>query len=158
MGERIGPSARRKTETLAVPLSDFPAIDAALNAVSAALLILGYTFIRRRRVTAHKRCMVSAFVCSVAFLGFYLWYHAHAGVKRFPGHGASRPLYFALLGTHTVLAAAVPFLAVITLYFALRARFSRHKRIARWTLPIWLYVSVTGVLIYWILFRIYAVK
>lgn len=141
-----------------MPLSDFPTIDAALNGVSAALLVLGYASIRRKRILAHKCFMLSAFACSAAFLGCYLWYHAHAGIKRFPGQGAIRPFYFALLGTHSVLAAAVPFLVIITLYFALRARFSRHKKIARWTLPIWLYVSVTGVLIYWILFRLYAVK
>lgn len=99
--------------------------------------------------------MIAAFACSCAFLTSYLWYHAHHGVTRFPGHGIVRPLYFALLGTHTALATVIVPLVLVTLYFALRARFARHKRIARWTLPIWLYVSVTGVLVYWILFRIY---
>ncbi|MGH9377419.1 MAG: DUF420 domain-containing protein [Terriglobia bacterium] len=143
---------------MALPLSDFPTIDAALNAVSAALLALGYLSIRRKRILAHKCFMLSAFGCSVVFLGCYLWYHAHAGINRFTGQGLIRPFYFALLGTHTVLAAVVPFLVVITLYFALRARFSRHKKIARWTLPIWLYVSVTGVLVYWILYHLYAAR
>ncbi|MGH9343480.1 MAG: DUF420 domain-containing protein [Terriglobia bacterium] len=143
---------------MALPLSDFPTIDAALNAVSAALLIFGYLSIRRKRILAHKCFMLSAFGCSVVFLGCYLWYHVHFGVKHFTGQGVIRPFYFALLGTHTVLAAAVPFLVVITLYFALRARFSRHKKIARWTLPIWLYVSVTGVLVYWILYHLYGAR
>lgn len=138
--------------------TELPTIDAILNAISAALLTLGYISIRRRRIRAHKRFMLSAFGCSVAFICCYLWYHAHFGIVRFAGKGAVRPFYFVLLGTHSTLAAAVPFLAVITLYFALRSRFGRHKKIARWTLPIWLYVSVTGVIVYWMLFHLYAVK
>lgn len=99
--------------------------------------------------------MIAAFACSCAFLTCYLWYHAHHGVTRFPGKGIVRPFYFSLLGTHTVLATVIVPLVLITLYRALRAQFARHKRIARWTLPIWLYVSVTGVVIYWVLYRIY---
>lgn len=137
-------------------LSDFPTIDAALNSLTAVLLVTGYIFIRRKNVVAHKSCMIAAFCSSCVFLTCYLWYHAHHGVTRFMGQGAARTLYFALLGTHTVLAAAIVPLVVITLYFALRRRFGRHKKIARWTLPIWLYVSVTGVMVYWILYHIYA--
>lgn len=99
--------------------------------------------------------MISAFAVSCIFLGVYLWYHAHHGVTRFSGQGAVRPFYFALLGTHSVLAAAIVPLALITLYRALRGWFSRHKKIARWTLPIWLYVSITGIVVYWMLYRLY---
>lgn len=102
--------------------------------------------------------MIAAFVCSCVFIACYVWYHAHRGDVRFPGHGIVRPFYFALLGTHTVLATAIVPLAIITLYLALRGRFKKHKRIAHWTLPIWLYVSITGVLIYWILFHVYHLR
>ncbi|MGH9406825.1 MAG: DUF420 domain-containing protein [Terriglobia bacterium] len=139
-------------------LSSLPAIDAVLNATSAVLLVAGYISIRRKNVLAHKCLMLSAFGCSCAFISGYLWYHAHVGVKHFTGRGVVRPFYFALLGTHTVLAASVPPLVIITLYFALRSRFVRHKKIARWTLPIWLYVSATGVVVYWLLYQIYAAK
>jgi putative membrane protein len=139
-----------------VPLSDFPALDAALNAASAVLLTLGYIFIRRKQIAAHKTCMISAFATSTLFLVCYLWYHAHHGVTRFKGQGAIRPVYFTLLGTHTVLAAAIVPLVLVTLYRAWKKRFDLHRRVARWTLPIWLYVSVTGVVVYWILYHLYA--
>lgn len=140
---------------MALQFTDFPTLDATLNCTCAALLVAGYASIRRRNILAHKCFMIAAFLVSCAFITCYLWYHAHHGVVRFPGRGITRPFYFALLGTHSVLATAIVPLVLITLYRALRTQFARHKRIARWTLPIWLYVSVTGVLVYWILFRIY---
>jgi uncharacterized membrane protein YozB (DUF420 family) len=121
--------------------------------VSALLLVTGFALIRRRRVVAHRNVMLAAFACSALFLASYLVYHAQVGSVRFPGTGAVRTVYFTLLASHTVLAAAVPFLAVVTLWRALGGRFARHRAIARWTLPIWLYVSVTGVAVYWMLYR-----
>jgi putative membrane protein len=139
-----------------IPLSDFPTLDAALNALSASLLVLGYVFIRRKNILAHKVCMISAFVSSTVFLICYLWYHAHHGVTHFTGQGVIRGVYFALLGSHTVLAAVIVPLVLMTLYRALREKFDLHKRLARWTLPLWIYVSVTGVLVYWLLYHLYA--
>jgi len=136
-------------------VSYFPAIEACLNALSAVLLSTGYVFIRRKQVRAHKTCMVSAFVASAIFLGFYLTDHFLRGIVHFQGQGGIRVFYFALLGTHSVLAAAIVPLALITLYRAWRKRFALHKRVARWTLPIWLYVSVTGVVVYWMLYHLY---
>ncbi len=136
-----------------IPLSYFPAIDASLNAASALLLATGYVFIRRRNVAAHKACMLSAVVTSTLFLICYLWYHAHHGVTRFAGRGAVRAVYFGLLASHTVLAAVIVPLVLVTLYRAVRGMFDRHKRIARWTLPLWVYVSVTGVVVYWMLYH-----
>jgi uncharacterized membrane protein YozB (DUF420 family) len=138
-----------------IPLNDFPAIDAGLNAASGALLATGYAFIRRRRITAHRTCMISAAATSTIFLVCYLWYHAHHGVTRFRGVGFARTFYFALLGSHTVLAAVIVPLVVLTLIRALSRNFLKHKQIARWTLPLWLYVSVTGVLVYWLLYHVY---
>jgi len=140
---------------MALPLSDIPALNATLNAVSASFLTVGYAFIRRKRIAAHRFCMVSAFICSVAFLSFYLYFHYHAGIIRFGGQGWIRPVYFTLLISHTILAGLVPVLAIVTLTLALRKNFVTHRRIARWTLPIWLYVSVTGVVIYWLLYVAY---
>jgi putative membrane protein len=139
-----------------IPLTDFPSLDAALNALSAVLLALGYFFIRRKKILAHKISMLSAFASSTVFLVCYLWYHVHHGVTHFTGQGAVRGFYFALLGSHTVLAAAIVPLVLVTLYRALRQRFDLHKRVARWTLPLWFYVSVTGVLVYWMLYHLYA--
>jgi uncharacterized membrane protein YozB (DUF420 family) len=130
-----------------------PHINAALNATAAVLLVLGYIFVRRGRFDAHRACMVAAFAMSTLFLVSYLAYHYEVGSRRFPGTGPIRTVYLTILFTHTVLAALVPPLAVITLYRAFRSRFDRHIRIARWTLPIWLYVSVTGVVVYWMLYR-----
>lgn len=129
-----------------------PAVNAALNASGAVLLILGYLLIRARRVTAHKICMGSAFAVSTLFLICYLVYHYHAGSVPYRGTGWIRPVYFAILISHIILAAAILPLALLTLYRALRDQLDRHVRIARWTLPIWLYVSVTGVVIYWMLY------
>jgi putative membrane protein len=136
-------------------LSDLPTVDAALNATSAALLTLGFIFIRRGNVRAHKTCMLSAVGASILFLTCYLTYHFFHGTTHFPGRGAVRPVYFAILISHTLLAAAIVPLVVTTLYRALRGRFALHRRIARWTLPIWLYVSVTGVVVYWMLYHLY---
>lgn len=133
-----------------------PAVDAALNAASAALLALGFYFIRRRNIGAHKFCMLSAVATSALFLICYLTYHYFHGVTRFPGQGAVRPFYFALLGSHTVLAVVIVPLVLTTLYRAWRRRFDQHKRLARRTLPLWLYVSVTGVAVYWMLYHLYA--
>jgi uncharacterized membrane protein YozB (DUF420 family) len=133
-----------------------PALNAALNASSAVLLSAGYLMIRRGRVLAHKSCMVLAFLSSTVFLVSYLLYHAKVGSVAFRGQGWIRPIYFTLLASHTVLAAAILPLALLTLSRALREQFERHKRIARWTLPLWLYVSVTGVPIYFLLYHLYA--
>jgi putative membrane protein len=131
---------------------DLPTVNAALNSLAAVLLVIGYVLIRQRRWQAHRNVMLAAVACSVLFLTSYLIYHAQVGSVRFPGTGTVRTVYLTILLTHTVLAATVPFLAVITLWRAFRQR-ERHARIARWTLPIWLYVSVTGVVVYWMLYR-----
>ncbi|HET9795114.1 MAG TPA: DUF420 domain-containing protein [Thermoanaerobaculia bacterium] len=137
-----------------IPYEKLPAVNAALNGLCAVLLLIGFGFIRRRNVAAHRRTMKTAFVVSVIFLASYLTYHAHAGVHRYPGRGLERTLYLGILATHTVLAAAVVPLVLRTLYLATRSRFVEHRRIARWTLPIWFYVSVTGVVVYLMLYRI----
>ena len=131
-----------------------PALNALLNGTSFVLLLIGYALIRNGRRAAHQRVMIAAFCCSVLFLTSYLIYHAQVGSVRFQGDGPVRTLYLSILLTHTVLAAAVPFLAAITLVRALRARFDRHRAIARITLPIWLYVSITGVVIYLMLYQL----
>jgi uncharacterized membrane protein YozB (DUF420 family) len=133
---------------------DLPAVNAALNAAAAALLVTGYILIRRRRRAAHRAAMLAAFGVSVLFLTSYLIYHGAVGSVRFQKTGAIRTIYLTILFTHTVLAAVVPPLAIVTLSRALRGRFQRHRALARWTLPVWLYVSVTGVVIYWMLYRI----
>jgi uncharacterized membrane protein YozB (DUF420 family) len=136
-----------------VNVHDLPAANAILNATAAVLLVSGFALIRRGRKVAHHRVMLAAFAVSVLFLISYLVYHAHVGSVRFQKTGAIRSLYFSILATHTLLAAAVPPLATVTLVRGLRGRFDRHRKIARWTLPIWLYVSVTGVVVYWMLYR-----
>ena len=133
-----------------------PTLNAALNALSAVFLVSGYFMIRRRRIAAHRACMLLACASSTAFLVSYILYHLRAGALHFAGQGWVRPAYFTLLGTHTVLAAAIVPLVLITLSRALSQQFDRHRRIARWTLPIWLYVSVTGVVIYFLLYHVYA--
>lgn len=130
-----------------------PALNAILNATGALLLITGYLMIRRRRIALHKACMISALVASILFLTSYLVYHYHAGATPFTGTGSIRIVYFAILLTHTILAVLVPPMAGITFYRALKGNFERHKKIARWTLPIWLYVSITGVIVYWMLYH-----
>jgi uncharacterized membrane protein YozB (DUF420 family) len=130
-----------------------PGINATLNAISTVFLSVGWMFIRRRDIARHRACMLSAFVTSALFLTSYLVYHANVGSVPFQGQGAVRVVYFLILITHIVLAALILPLALITLSRALAERFDRHRRIARWTLPIWLYVSVTGVVIYLMLYR-----
>ena len=132
---------------------DLPAVNASLNAISGVLLIIGYAMMRVRRIDQHRRVMIAAFVTSSLFLISYLVYHAQVGSVPFPRHGFVRPLYFTILITHVTLAATVPPLAIITLSRGLKGRFPQHRRIARWTFPIWLYVSVTGVLVYVLLYQ-----
>lgn len=131
-----------------------PAVNATLNASSAVLLTTGYVLIKKRKIEQHKRVMIAAFCVSVAFLVCYIIYHAQVGSVRFQRTGAIRTTYLSILLTHTVLAAAVPFLAVITLIRGLKRKDRRHRAIARWTLPVWLYVSVTGVVVYLMLYRL----
>jgi uncharacterized membrane protein YozB (DUF420 family) len=143
--------------------ADLPAVNAVLNATSAVLLLLGYSAIRGRRVLLHKTCMLAALAVSAVFLASYLWYHfavLHGKptyfAERWPqASPAVRYLYYAVLGSHTLLAAAVAPLALASAYLGLRGRLARHVRVARWALPIWLYVSVTGVVVYWMLYRLY---
>jgi len=130
-----------------------PTLNAVLNATAAVLLVIGYVLIRLGRREQHRRVMLAAFGCSAAFLASYLWYHFQVGSVRFEGQGAARTFYFSVLLSHTVLAAAVPPLAVITVLRGLRGRYDKHRKIARITLPVWLYVSVTGVGVYWMLYR-----
>jgi uncharacterized membrane protein YozB (DUF420 family) len=137
-----------------IPVTALPTLNAVLNGTCALLLATGFVLIRRRRIAAHRACMQAAFAVSVLFLVSYLVYHAQVGSVPFPGQGWIRPVYFAILISHTALAALVPPLALTTLILGLRARYSRHRWIARFTLPIWLYVSVTGVVVYWMLYRL----
>ena len=132
---------------------DLPAVNASLNALSGILLLVGYVLIRRRRIETHRKVMIAAFVTSSIFLVCYVVYHAQVGSVRFTRQGFVRPLYFTILVTHVTLAAAVVPLALVTLSRGLKARYERHRTIARWTFPIWLYVSVTGVLVYVLLYQ-----
>ena len=136
-------------------LTALPHLNACLNATSGVLLLAGYYLIRRGRITAHLRCMTAALVVSCAFLVSYLVYHAQHGSTRFTGQGLIRPVYFTILLTHTVLAAVIVPLVAVTLRRAWRGDFARHRRIARWTFPLWLYVSVTGVVVYLLLYQFY---
>ncbi len=139
-------------------IHDLPAINATLNGLSAVFLALGFFFIKRGNKIAHRNCMISAFGASVVFLACYLTYHTwlavvlHQGPTRFENPPWFRPIYLAILLTHTVLAAAIVPMIIITLNRARRQRFEPHKKIARWTWPLWMYVSVTGVVIYWLLY------
>lgn len=136
-------------------LADLPALNAVLNATSAILLSAGYRFIRRRQITAHKRCMLTACATSALFLMSYLTYHYYVGSMPFRGQGWVRPLYFTILISHTALAATIVPLAIVTLFRAWKADFRKHARLARWTWPIWMYVSVTGVIIYVMLYQLF---
>lgn len=135
--------------------SYLPSVNAALNSASAFLLTAGYLFIRSKRIKAHNLCMLLAFMTSVLFLISYLVYHYQVGSVSFRGQGWVRVVYFSVLVSHTVLAVAIVPLALVTLVRAFKGSFERHKRIARWTLPLWLYVSITGVIVYWMLYRLY---
>jgi putative membrane protein len=137
-----------------IEVSQLPSVNAALNSLSAAFLLLGFLFIKSKHIKAHKACMLSAFTSSSLFLISYLAYHYHVGSVPFKGQGWMRTVYFTILLTHTSLAAAVVPLALITLRRALKERFAAHRRMARWTFPIWLYVSVTGVVVYWMLYGV----
>jgi uncharacterized membrane protein YozB (DUF420 family) len=136
-------------------ISDLPALNATLNGLAAVCLVSGYAFIKRGQRLMHQRCMIGALALSSLFLVSYVIYHANAGSRPFPGQGVVRPIYFLILITHVVLAAAVVPLALITATRGLRSQFDRHVRIARWTFPVWLYVSVTGVVIYLMLYQLY---
>ena len=136
-------------------IQDLPALNATLNGVAALLLTAGYVLIRRGRRDLHKRCMLAALTTSALFLVSYVTYHLNAGSRPFPGQGPIRAVYFTILITHVILAAAILPLALTTTARGLLDQYDRHVRIARWTLPIWLYVSVTGVIIYLMLYRFY---
>ncbi len=137
-------------------LTILPLLNAVLNGTSAVLIVIGRGFIRKKRVAAHRVTMIAAVLTSAAFLVSYVVYHALAGVVRFRGQGWSRPLYFTILTSHTILAATIVPLVLVTLVRGLRGSFERHRAIARWTFPIWLYVSVTGVVIYLMLYHLFA--
>ena len=137
-------------------ISIFPAINATLNGSSAVLLVTAHHMIKRGKMAAHRALMLTAVATSTLFLISYIYYHLHVGHVLFQGHGWSRPVYFSILISHTILAAAIVPLVIITLLRALRERFDRHRAIARWTYPIWLYVSVTGVVIYFMLYHLFA--
>jgi uncharacterized membrane protein YozB (DUF420 family) len=136
-------------------VADLPALNATLNGLSALLLIAGFLAIRRRETKVHRAFMLSALSCSILFLASYLYYHSQVGTTRFTAQGWVRPLYFTILGSHTILAVAIVPLVVATVIFAFTGKFERHRRIARITLPIWLYVSVTGIAVYLMLYQLY---
>ena len=136
-------------------ISYLPHVNACLNGTSALLLFTGYTFIRSRNVAAHRACQMAALGVSLLFLASYLTYHYHHGATRFQGAGLVRPIYFTILTSHTILAIVIVPLVILTFYRALRNDFARHRRIARITLPLWLYVCVSGVIVYLMLYQIY---
>jgi len=135
--------------------SILPHLNALLNASSFVLLSCGYFFIRRKQIPAHRNCQLAALSASLLFLISYIVYHLHHGVTRFAGQGIARPVYFTILGTHTFLAVVIVPLVIVTVIRAKRLDFLRHKRIARWTLPLWMYVSITGVIVYLMLYHLY---
>jgi uncharacterized membrane protein YozB (DUF420 family) len=141
--------------TFPLHIGDLPALNGILNGIAAAFLLAGYACIKTGRRNAHQKCMVAALITSALFLASYVVYHWNAGSRPFPGQGLVRVVYFVILVTHVVLAATVPVLALLTASRGWRGQFDRHVRIARWTLPIWLYVSVTGVVIYLMLYQLY---
>lgn len=136
-------------------MSVLPSVNASLNFATAVLLVFGWVLIKQRAITAHTICMLLATATSTVFLACYLYYHAHHGATRFPGSGAWRAVYFTILVSHTILAAVQLPLIIKTLWHAFRGDFVKHIRVARVTLPIWLYVSVTGVVVYWMLYRMH---
>jgi uncharacterized membrane protein YozB (DUF420 family) len=137
-----------------IPLSSFPGLNASLNATTAVLLLIGWGLIKSGRREAHRWTMVTAFCVSAVFLACYLWYHAHHGVTHYEKTGPIRTVYFTVLLTHTVLAVAVLPVILRTLFLAAKGRFEEHRRAARWAFPLWLYVSVTGVVVYGMLYRL----
>jgi len=134
----------------------FPVLNASLNGTSAVLILTGRSLIKRGRIAAHRACMLAAIVTSALFFISYIYYHAHVGSVHFQGRGWLRPLYFTILGSHTFLALVLWPMVIVTLSRAVRERFDRHRAIARWTFPVWLYVSVTGVVIYVMLYQLFA--
>lgn len=134
---------------------DLPHVNATLNSISTLLIVIGYVMIRRKRIAIHRACMLSATAVSAAFLLSYLIYHYHAGHTKFTEEGSVRYVYLTILFTHVVLATAVPFLVGLAIYHAVRNQLEQHRRIVRWALPIWLYVSVTGVVVYLMLYQLY---
>ena len=140
------------------PLRLLPHLNASLNALSFVFLICGYRFIRHKRIAEHRLCMLSACVTSLLFFASYLTYHFRVGSVPFPGTGWPKTLYLSILGTHTVLAATVPVLAILTLRLAFKENFPSHRKIAHWTFPIWAYVSVTGVIVYLMLYWVYGAR
>ncbi len=143
---------------MALDYNIFPALNASLNGASAVLITSGRLLIRRQRVRLHRACMIAAVSSSTLFLVSYLYYHVHVGSVHFPGQGWVRPLYFTILFSHTFLAAIVVPMVVLSLSYGLREKFDRHRRIARWTFPVWLYVSITGVVVYVMLYQIYGAR
>lgn len=143
---------------MAVDYNLFPALNASLNGASAVLIAAGRLFIGRHEIRLHRACMIAAVVTSSIFLGSYLYYHAHVRSVHFPGQGWVRLLYFAILISHTLLAVTVVPLVALSLAYALRGKFDQHRRVVRWTYPIWLYVSVTGVVVYVMLYQIYGAR
>jgi putative membrane protein len=137
-----------------ISVSQLPSVNAALNSLSAIFLVAGFLFIKSRNIKAHRACMLAAFASSIFFLISYLVYHYQVGSVPFKGQGGIRLVYFTILLTHTILATTIVPLALVTLFRAFKERFDLHRRVARWTFPIWLYVSVTGVVVYWMLYRI----
>jgi uncharacterized membrane protein YozB (DUF420 family) len=135
-------------------LSLLPTVNAFLNGMTGILLLIGYFYIRRGKRSIHKKVMLTAFSTSILFLISYLYYHAHVGSIPFKGTGVARPVYFTILVSHSILAAVIVPMAIVTLSRALSSRFDKHKKLARWTLPIWLYVSVTGVTVYMMLYHL----
>jgi uncharacterized membrane protein YozB (DUF420 family) len=136
-------------------ISLLPTLNAILNATSGVLIIIGFVMIRRKKVKAHRACMIAAVTTSIVFLISYVVYHSQAGATRFAGTGWSRPVYFTILISHTVLAITIVPFVIVTLRRALKGQFARHFRVARWTFPMWLYVSITGVIVYLMLYHIY---
>lgn len=149
------PNGCRITSFVSRWISCLPTLNAILNGTSAVLLFTGYLYIRKKNIAAHRLFMLSAFSTSTLFLISYITYHVHVGSVHFPGQGWARSLYYSILVSHTLLAGLTVPLVLFTLTYALRGTFYKHKKIAQWTLPIWLYVSVTGVIVYWILYILY---
>ena len=143
----------RSPQSTVAEASGLPGLNAFLNGASALLLALGFAFVRAGRIRAHRACMLGAFGLSLLFLVSYVAYHYSFGSRPFAGQGWIRWVYFPLLLSHIALAAAIVPMALVTIYRALRGDVARHRRLARWTLPVWLYVSVTGVMVYWLLYR-----
>lgn len=143
---------------MAIDYNIFPVINATLNGASAVLITTGRVLIARKKIRLHRACMIAAVAASSLFLASYLFYHAHVRSVHFPGQGWIRPVYFTILTTHTLLAAAVVPLVLLSLNYGLKERFDRHRRISRWTFPVWLYVSVTGVVVYVMLYQVYGAR